>query len=136
MASELNEQLDRGFRDALRELIDGVENLDGHDLAEYGPPGTGLLPWLQRPGSAGGGYYVYAGLGEDPSLPPRAWYTFVTVSWVDDREGPAGDDHMPLDVRVTGPGARDPRILAAMALTAVLADLDARENEYPPPSGP
>lgn len=121
-------QLDHDFREALTAAAEkaGVQVLPG-----YG------MPWLQAPGATDGGYWIGMGLEHWSHIPASQWRTFLFASWVSEADD---DFRIPrcLDVYLSGESARDPVILAAMAVTAVTADLakKVRHGESAGPVGP
>jgi hypothetical protein len=118
------EDFDAAFKAALLAAIEGT-GLEGLRLDAGDPDTGGGLPWLQKAGSDGGaGYWIVCGLAERPGLSAGEWPTFLWATY----HGPADPadpgteilSELPFDLCLSGPGARDPRILAAITVTAVL----------------
>jgi hypothetical protein len=120
-----------GFRAAFKEALaaevgdTGLESrfLDGSE------PGTSeCMPWLQQPGGDGtSGYWIGCGMSADPARPPASWPTFLWASCLYQKDGDPDGETLsvrPLDLTLTGTGARDPAILAAITVTAVLAHIE------------
>jgi hypothetical protein len=135
----------RAFRAALAAAIQGT-GIQGQWLEHEG---LTPLPWLCRPGEAGG-YRVLCGLRQYPGVPACAWPAFLQAVYRSDDAHPA-EGARPLDVVLAGPGARDPRILAAMTVAAILGHeqalalgrpgftsgaADRRDERLPGTSGP
>jgi hypothetical protein len=126
------------FKAALLSAIEGT-GLEGRHL-DADDPDTGRMPWLQRAGADGNaGYWIACGPAEQPGLHAGVWPTDLraTYVWATDPGGPRRWDalsEVPIDLRLSGPAARDPRILAAVTVTAVLdhqRELTRRDNMTP-----
>jgi hypothetical protein len=107
------DEMDRIFRESLAGLADDVPGCRALDTDSWGAAAP-----LARLCFAGGGYYVHAHLGHDAGMRPERWATRVSALWASEQ----GERRYALDVAMSGPGARDGRLLAALVLAAVLID--------------
>jgi hypothetical protein len=108
-------EMDETFRKTLASQADDIEGLAARHCETWGT--AAALAELCFAGQAGG-YYVHAALRADAGLRAERWGTRVSAVWVPEE----GGRRYALDVTMSGPGARDGRLLAALVLAAVLAD--------------
>jgi len=113
-----SDEMDRTFRQTLRELAGDVPGLRALDCGTWGTAAP--LARLCFDGQRGS-YYVHAALRADAGLRAERWSTRVSALYVSQKGD--GERRYALDVLLSGEtGARDGRLLGTLVLTAVLAD--------------
>lgn len=115
MTEITSNEMDETFRRTLASAAEHIDGLAALDCGTWGPAAP--LARLCFGGQAGG-YYVHAALRADAGLRAGRWGTRVSAVWVPEE----GERRYALDVTLSGPGARDGRLLADLALTAVVLD--------------
>ena len=114
-----SDEMDRDFRAALAELAADVPGLKALDCGTWGIAAP--LARLCFDGEAGG-WYVHVMLRPDAGTRAENWATRASAVWVPEE----GERRYALDILIGGgTGRRDPRLLAVLVLTAVLADHEA-----------
>jgi hypothetical protein len=108
-------EMDETFRRTLLSTSGHIACLRALDCGTWGPAAP--LARLCFDGQDGG-YYVHAGLVHDAGMPAGRWLTAVSAVWVPEH----GGRRYALDVKLSGAGARDGRLLADLVLTAVVTD--------------
>ena len=110
-ARQLQHDFSNRFRDALRKAVDKEPGMDVRL--------DGGLPWVSIDGDERGGWWIGHGLsheirGHADDMPTFLWASYVT----DAEDGPVNLPR-PLDVTLTGKGARDVCRLARMVVEAL-----------------
>jgi hypothetical protein len=113
------------FKQALAAAVEGT-GLESRFLYATEPGTDECMPWLQQAGTDGhAGYWIACGLTEHQGLPAGTWPTYLWAAYLHPAD-PSDPDNCetlserPVDLSLSGPAARDPRILAAITVTAVL----------------
>jgi len=117
-----SDEMDRLFREALATLAADAGGCRALDCATWGMAAP--IPRLCFDGQEGG-YYVHTGLFADAGKPAGRWMTVVSAVWVPED----GERRTPLAVHMEGAGARDGRLLAVLAFTAVLTDRNEHSGQ-------
>ncbi len=116
-----SDEMDRLFREALVALAVGLEGLAVLGCETWGT----AAPVARLCFGGNNNYFAHAGLMHDAGLHAERWATRVSAV----RAPEEGERRHPLDVTMSGPGARDGRLLASLVLAAVLADQADHDEE-------
>jgi hypothetical protein len=106
--------LDTEYRQALGDMAEQIPGLTATRL-EPGRTTIPCLEWDDEPGE-NGCYWVSCGIEHRGGWPPEALRTYVMANYLTEEEG---SSVYPLNLYLTGDGARDGRVLAAMVIAAV-----------------
>jgi hypothetical protein len=118
-----SDEMDRAFRESLAELAAGASGCQALDCGTWGPAAP-LARLCFASSDGNDAYFVHAGLRADAGLRAERWATRVSAV----RAPEEGERRYALDVTMSGPGARDGRLLAVLVLTAVLSDIADHEE--------
>lgn len=110
-ARQLQDDFSTRFRDALRKAVDKEPGM--HVQLDCG------LPWVSVDGDDRGGWWIGHGLSHEIRAHEDDMSTFLWASYVTDAEDGPVSPPRPLDVTLTGKGARDVGRLARMVVEAL-----------------
>jgi protein gp37 len=116
-------ELNAAFKAALLAAIEGT-GLEGQYLDASDPDSGECMPWLQQEGSGGSaGYWIACRPGTRPCVPAGAqatelWADYLYPAGTGDPDNSETLSERVFDLRL--PGSRDPQVLAAVTVTAVL----------------